>query len=349
MMFCVECGKEEKIFRNGVCIECYIKNKTFTKGPMVLDLYSCSNCLSYKYKNSWLQESFGDVLKRHTKDSFQISSELKKLQIKTDCGENGKNIPCKVVFSGFLNGHEILEQHFLKVRIKRTICNVCSKQHGGYYEATLQIRADRRKLSKNELKTIRIIVENIVESLRAKGNRGLFITDIAEERGGLDFYLSEKGPAYTIVKKIQEKFGGEIKQSSKNVGIKDGRQIFRITHLIRLPAFRKGDFISLDHSYFYISSIHGNKVHTIDLSNWSKRVFDSKDLQKTSVLGGKKLIKKMIFISQSQNEVQAMDPETYKTFEIKKPKQLTFISDMVQVVALEEKLFLFPEKNTIDK
>ena len=74
----------------------------------------------------------------------------------------------------------------------------------------------------------------------------MFITDFAEERGGIDFYLSEKGSAYTIAKKLQERFGGEIKQSSKNVGMKDSRQIFRMTCLIRLPAYRKGDFISLD-------------------------------------------------------------------------------------------------------
>ncbi|MFW6120527.1 MAG: 60S ribosomal export protein NMD3 [Petrotogales bacterium] len=348
-MFCVECGKEKKIYRNGVCINCYIENKTFTQGPAILDMYTCSKCLLYKYKNTWLQESFEDVLKRHIKNSFQISNELKKVRIKTDCAYKSKNVSCKVVISGFLDGHEISEQHHLKVRIKKTICNVCSKQHGGYYEATLQIRADRRKLSKNELKNIRINVENLVENLRDKGNRGLFITDTAEKHGGFDFYLSEKGPAYTIAKEIQEKFGGKIKQSSKNIGMKDSRQIYRMTYLIRLPAFRKGDFICLNNSYFYISTIHRNKVHTIRLSNWSEQVFDEKDLQKASIFGGKKLVKKMIFISQSQDELQVMDPKTYKTFEVRKPKTLSIDSNTVQIVKLEDKLFLFPEKNTINK
>ncbi len=348
-MFCVECGKEGKIFRNGVCISCYLKNNSFTKGPAVLDIYTCPNCSSYKYKNTWLQESFEEALKRYIKDSFQISSELKKVRIETDYDEKGKNITCKVTISGFLEGHELSEKCSLIVRIRGVVCDVCSKQFGGYFEATLQVRADKRRPTKEELETIRLNVENLVESLRAKGNRGLFITDIAEEHGGTDFYLSEKGSAYTIAKKIQEKFGGEIKQSSKNIGMKDSKQIFRTTCLIRLPAYRKGDFISLGNSYFYISSISGNKVHTFELSNWTEKVFDGKDLHKASIYGGKELIKEMIFVSQSKDEIQLMDPKMYKTFEIKKPKKVTFKSNIVKIVKIEDKIFLFPEKNITDK
>ena len=343
-MFCVECGKEEKIFRNGVCINCYLKNNSFTKGPAVLDIYTCPKCSSYKYKNTWLQESFEEALKRYIKDSFQISSELKKVRIETDYDEKGKNITCKVTISGFLEGHELSEKRSLTVRIRGVMCDVCSKQFGGYFEATLQVRADKRRPTKEELETIRLNVENLVESLRAKGNRGLFITDIAEEHGGIDFYLSEKGSAYTIAKKIQEKFGGEIKQSSKNIGMKDSRQIFRMTCLIRLPAYRKGDFISLGNSYFYISSISGNKVHTFELSNWTEKVFDGRDLHKASICGGKELIKEMIFVSQSKDEIQLMDPNTYKTFEIKKPKKVAFKSNAAKIVKIEDKIFFFLQK-----
>ena len=348
-MFCVECGKEEKIFRNGVCISCYLKNNSFTKGPEILDIYRCAKCSSYKYKNTWIQESFEKALKRHIKDNFQISSELKSVQIKTDWDEKGKNLSCKAVISGHLEGHEISEKHSLTVRIRGVVCDICSKQFGGYFEATLQVRANKRKLTKEELETIRSNVENLVESVKAKGNRGLFITDIAEEHGGIDFYLSEKGSAYTIAKKIQEKFGGEIKQSSKNAGMKDSRQIFRMTCLIRLPAYRKEDFISLDNSYFYISSISGNKVHTFELSNWTERVFDGKDPQKASIIGGKELVKEMIFVSQSKDEIQLMDPKMYKIFEVRKPKNISFTSKIVKIVKIEDKIFLFPEKNITNK
>jgi len=345
-MFCVECGKEGPIFREGVCIRCYLKNNSFTKGPEILDIYRCPKCSSYKYKNTWIQGSFEKALKRQIKDNFQISSELKKVQIKTDCDEKGKNISCKVVISGYLEGHEISEKHSLTVRIRGVVCDVCSKQFGGYFEATLQVRANKRKLTKEELETIRLNVENLVESIRTKGNRGLFITDFAEEHGGIDFYLSEKGSAYTIAKKIQEQYGGEIKQSSKNIGMKDSRQIYRMTYLLRLPAYRKGDFISHKNSFFHISSIKGNKVHVFELSNWMERVFDVNELEKASIIGGEELIKEMILVSQAKDEMQVMDPKTYKTFDVRKPKNNSFESKMIRIVKLNDGLYLLPEENS---
>lgn len=348
-MFCVECGKETEIFKNGTCVDCYIKNKSFSSGPQIIDIYSCPKCSAYKYKNTWVDKPFDDILKRFIRDEFQISNELEKITIETDCDTKDKIVPCKVTISGFLNGHIVSEQHRLEVRLKRTTCNVCSKQYGGYFEAVLQIRTEKRTIGKNEREILKNKVEMFVESTRAKGNRGLFITDIGEEKEGIDFYLSEKGSAQTIAKKIQEQYGGEIKQSAKNIGMKDSKQIYRVTYLIRLPPYRKGDFISKDNSFFFISSVSGNKIHVFDLSSWSEVVLDEKDLRKATILGGSELVKEMILVSESQNEVQVMDQKTYQTFDVKKLKNIRLNSKLVRVVKLEERIFLVPEKNTIDK
>ena len=348
VMFCVECGKEE-IFKDGVCIGCYLKHTSFTKGPEVIDILACTSCSSYKYKNTWFSESLDKAIKRHIQDAFQISKELKKVQIKTEYDEKKKNIACNVEFSGFLEDQKVTEQHSLTVRIRKTNCDVCSKQFGGYYEAVLQLRAEKRTPTQKELQAIRENVEDLVENFRAKGNRRLFITDTAEERGGIDFYLSEKGSAYSIAKKIQEIYGGEIKQSSTNMGMKDSRQIYRMTYLVRLPAYRKGDFILYDNSFYYISSISKNKVHVLELKTWSERVFDGKDLQKASIFGGSELVKEMILVSQSKDEVQVMDPNSYKTSDVKKPRSVSFDNKTIDVVKLEDQIFLLPEKNTIDK
>jgi len=339
-MFCVECGNEGKIFRNGLCINCYIKNSKFTQGPEILDITSCPKCSSYKFKSTWINKSFLDALNRHIKDSFQISKELTKVNIETECDEKGKNVPCKVIITGFLEEQEITEQHFITVRLRETICDICSKQYGGYYEAILQVRAENRKPTKRELRDIKTIVVNSVENFRAKGNRGLFITEIGEEQKGIDFYLSERGSAYTIAKKIQEKYGGEIKQSSKDFGVKDGRQVYRMTYLVRLPGYKEGDFISHDNSYFLISSISSNKVHILDLSSWTEKVIDGNELQKAHIHGGKELVKEVILVSQSQKEVQVMDSKTYQTFEIKKPKPCSIEAKTVPVVQIKDKLFL---------
>jgi nonsense-mediated mRNA decay protein 3 len=347
-MFCVECGKEE-IFKDGVCIECYLKHTSFTKGPEIIDIIVCTSCSSYKYKNTWFPESLDKTIKRHIRDAFQVSRELKEVQIKTGYDEKRRNIACNVEISGLLEDKKIFEQHNLIVRLKKTISDVCNKKFGGYFEAVIQLRAEKRKPSRDELRIIRETIETLVENLQLKGYRGLFITDVIEEQGGIDFYLSEKGSAFNIAKKIQDCFGGEIKQSSSNAGMKDSRQIFRMTYLLRLPSYRIGDFILYNKSFFHILSINKNKVHVLELFNWSERVFNGKDIQKAHIFGGSERVKEMILVSQSKDEVQIMDPRSYKTFEVRKPRNVTLNQKMINVVTLDDRIFLLPEKNTIDK
>lgn len=341
-MFCVECGKDGSIFKDGVCISCYLKTHTFTKGPKVIDLPVCTHCGSFKYKNTWSSDLFGDFIRRLIKNTFQISRELKKIDINTECKETKGGMSCKVYISGFLNDEEIIEEHEILVRQKGTVCNICSKRFGGYHEAIVQIRSDKRKLTNKELRDIRTVVENIIGELQAKGNRGLFITDIGQENGRLDFYISEKGPSLIIAKKIQEQYGGTIKQSSKNIGMKDGRQIYRMTYLIRLPSYKKGDFLKHNNSFFSIVSIHGNKVKMMNLSNWEETTVDIKTIQKANTIGGEELIKEIILVSQTEDELQIMDQKKYEIQTVRKPKPINFDSKTIKIVKLEDKLFLVP-------
>jgi len=341
-MFCVECGKIGEIFRDAVCFDCYMKNHSFTKGPSVIDLSICSHCGSYKYKNSWISASFDEILKRWIKHLFDISRELNKPKISTEHKEEKEYIKSKVTITGFLDNVKITEEHDTIVRRKKDVCDVCSKRFGGYHEAIVQIRADKRNLTKKEITEIKKFVESFVRNLQEKGHRSLFITDVGEEHGGLDFYLSDKASALTITKKIQESYGGEIKKSSKNIGMKDSRQVYKMTYLIRLPIFRIGDFISYEKSFLYISSISGDKVHVLELSNWIERVVNVKELDNALIHGGKELIKEMILISQTRDEIQGMDPNTYKTFNTIKPKEIFFDSTTIKIVKLNDEIFLLP-------
>jgi nonsense-mediated mRNA decay protein 3 len=342
-MLCVECGKELPIFRGGVCLNCYLKHTQFSKGPVILDITLCPRCSSYKYKNTWMQESFHDILKRHIKDVFSISPELKNVEIQTKCNEQDRVLLCMVFISGFLEGHQITEQHSLTIRIRHTTCNICSKETGGYYEAIIQIRAEKRTFTDAELQTLRSIVESLVRQHQESGKRGLFITDIDIRRNGLDFFLSEKTTAFSIVKKLQEQFGGNFKQSASTVGMKDSREVYRMTYLIRIPAYRKGDFFSYDNSFFMIISLHQNKVRCLELSSWTEKVIEGKEILPSKILGGKELIKEMIMVSQSKNEVQLMDPKSYTIVEICKPTASIINTQMIKTVKLDDYIFLVPE------
>jgi len=55
-MYCVECGKEGKLF-NGLCCDCF-KNKTeFFKLPRVIKINLCSLCYARQKANHWEESS----------------------------------------------------------------------------------------------------------------------------------------------------------------------------------------------------------------------------------------------------------------------------------------------------
>lgn len=342
-MQCVECGQKE-IFKDGACIDCYRKTHTFTTGPKIIDVLVCTHCEGYKYKNTWSSQLFDEVLRRHVKHLFKIKNDLRNIDINTECEDTDQGKKCKIHITGFIDDLEITETHEVTVRLKKTVCDVCSKQYGGYYESIVQIRAEKRKLTKKELENIESIIFNTVENLRAKGNRGLFISDYGLEHGGLDFFISDKNIGLTLAKKVQEQYGGIIKQSSKNTGMRDSKQIYIMTYLVRIPSIRKNDFIEFDKKIFYIISIKGHAVKMLNLNNWEEIIDELKNIQNAKIVGGNEIIKEMILVSQTKDEVQIMDEKKYGITTVKKPKSINFKNKEIKAVKIDDKFFLFPEK-----
>ncbi len=346
-MFCVECGKETEIYKDGVCIECYLKTHQFTEGPKIIDITVCPHCGSYKYKNTWTNVILNDVLRRIIKNNFKISKELKNIDINPVCKELDKGYDCTVYISGEIGNKEVTEEHKLIIRLKKTACDVCSKQFGGYHEAIIQVRAEeKRTLSKNELTEIQNFVLNLVESMHAGGKRSLFIADMGITHGGLDFFISDKKDAYTITKKIKEEYGGTIKKSSSNVGMKDSKQVYRNTYLIRLPSYKIGDYIKLDDTYFKILSIKSNKAKLFNLKTWKIENISEDKLEDIKIINEKITKKEMIVVSQTKNEIQLMDTESYKTIQIKKPEEIKIDDEKIKILLIDGKIFL---KNSINE
>ena len=341
-MLCVECGREREIFRNGVCLECYLRHHSFSSGPTFIDIPICVHCGSMKYKNTWMSDPFELVLKRWVKHFFSIERDLKNVSIEVNCNLDKEEIPCEITIVGFIDGIEVREKHNVIVRLKRTVCDVCSKRFGGYHEAILQLRASQRKLSNQEKEDLKTFIEEMVYSMQEKGNRKLFIADVGEEHGGLDFYLSDKQAAHAIIKKAQEHFGGELKTSSKNIGMKDGRKIYRMTYLLRLFPFKKGDIIDLNGIIYMILSFSKNQVHALELSRWEEHSFNSKDIVNAQIIERRNAIKEMIIISQKRDEIQLMDPDTYRIQIIRKPKSMDISKETINVLVTNDELYLIP-------
>lgn len=342
MMYCVDCGEDKPIFKDGSCLPCYLKNHHFTSGPAVIDISYCTHCGSLKYKNTWSTDSFEQMLKRYVKQLFTISKQLRKVHIEPFCEGEEHATPCTIRIVGMIQDEQIVEEHQVQVRMHPMVCDVCSRQTGGYYEAILQIRPWEKKLEEQRLLKIQTYIEDLIYSMQEKGNRKLFITDQDREHGGLDYYLSDKQAAASIIKQTQEMMGGEITVSSKNVGMKAGQQVYRMTYLLRLYPFKSNDFLVYKDTISLVGSVSKNMVHLIDLRTWSSSTVEAKNLELAAVYSYEDLVIKMIVVSQTKDEVQVMHSRTYEVLVIRKPTMITYISEQIEVVEHDQRFYLLP-------
>lgn len=343
-MFCVDCGEEKPIFREGSCFECYVKNHQFTKGPSIFHLMQCKSCGAFRYKTHWKAEEFETIVKQNIKNEFVISPELKNVEITLDCNKEEDAIFCKITFSGVLDEKTVSEDHFVEIRLKYNVCDVCSKKFGGYHEAIIQIRPGQRKLSREKRDEMQTFVEDLIRSMQEQGNRKLFLTDMGVEHGGLTFFISDKQAAYSIIKKVQDLFGGDIQVSTKNVGMKDGKQLYRYTYLLRLLPFQQGDVFKLNDEYFIVVHVGGIQLHVVNLMiNLDLFLKANEVEQGIFIATAEDLSIKPVLVNETKHELQLMHPKTYTIFTVKKPNDSYQFTDETKVLQINEYFFIKPE------
>jgi len=117
-------------------------------------------------------------------------------------------------------------------------CDRCNRISGSYYEGNVQVRADGRLPSTYEIQTAAGIAQAVEDSLQAGGERLSFICDMGQTREGLDITVGSQHIGALISQGIIAQLGGRYTTHPKLVGEKNGRQLFRITYSVRLPASR---------------------------------------------------------------------------------------------------------------
>jgi nonsense-mediated mRNA decay protein 3 len=107
---------------------------------------------------------------------------------------------------------------------------------------------------------------------------GEFVSRTEAVHGGLDFYVSTNGLGMRLAKDVADAFGGTIAASPKLFGQREGKEIYRVTTLVRLPAFQVGDVVRHKGS---VTEVVGLRpfVELRDLVTGEKRRFKTKDLR----------------------------------------------------------------------
>lgn len=213
--FCARCGKKTENLFDGLCEDCFKETNELFYVPKTIRISVCKNCGKIKVKK-WERKSIDEAIKSFIK----VDGKLKKLNIKKNQVGNKIFVEIKV-FGLVKNKVEKTETKNTTVIIEKKLCDVCGKIRGGYYEAVIQLRSD----DEEKIKKYLMSVKNIVE----KNNGAL--TKVEKNKNGVDLYITPKNLVDKIIRNVPHT---EVKKSYTLVTKKDGKNLYRMTALLRV-------------------------------------------------------------------------------------------------------------------
>jgi nonsense-mediated mRNA decay protein 3 len=111
---------------------------------------------------------------------------------------------------------------------------MCNRRRSNYFEGILQVRAEDRPLTEEERGRLVAFVQDAVARRSAKGEE-VFISRVEDVRGGADVYLSSNTVTRTIARELADAFRGTVGSSPKLFGRKNGKDLYRVTYVVRIP------------------------------------------------------------------------------------------------------------------
>jgi len=342
-MFCVECGSESELI-GSLCVECYSKRHPLATLPDHVDLVLCAHCSSMQTRTGW--EDIGSVreaAEAAIEDALTLENGAKLSGMAVRLSEaDERNVQASVAVSVDKDGHMFRRELRTTVRLKRGSCTECSKQQGSYYEAILQVRGQGRELGRQLERDMKEMVTSRVASMR-KSSREVFLSRVDSVKGGLDFYFSTIGAARTVARELQDTLCAEFKESSSLWGRRGGKEVSRMTFLIRLPGFSKGDVAERDGRDYYVRGLSRGVVHAVDIATGEERALKAGESSEWLLVRERAAIPRAVVLSESEREVQVLDPDTNSPLELRKPPGFSRKGEQVRLVKTKRGAFVLSD------
>ncbi len=215
--FCPKCGTEtDQLFGSrGLCRDCYSEHTEFIELPDEIRFDQCSVCGDYKVENVWKEyegdeKLIYDLLRQYEKDTIEMSASFRK---------QGETYIVNVLMERYEDSEPVQQTREVRLIPEKTQCRDCSRFHGGYFEAIVQLRGNISEA----------MFGNVMDHASEATNedRSNFVSNVEQRDGGYDIYASSSAMAEAIVDFISERFKIEKTRSKELVGADDGQEVYR--------------------------------------------------------------------------------------------------------------------------
>ncbi|MDD1701430.1 MAG: 60S ribosomal export protein NMD3 [Methanoregula sp.] len=330
--FCPKCGKPSDT--DGLCASCRVADTPWAECETRVSSTHCPSCGATKQVNTWTDTNReqAELAPDLARSAVHFHPDVKKRNIEVRIQDISPNRSrAYLTITGTLYGLPLEKECTVELVWHKEQCDRCNRITGSYYEGIVQVRADERDISPFEMQSAAAIATQIEDSLQAGGERLSFISDMTETRDGLDITVGSQHIGLMIVQGITAQFGGRYTTHPKLVGEKNGRQLFRITYLVRLPRYQRHDVVKLGKTYVEVEQVDSHHVRVFDLSEGRNRTIREDDIQRR--IGNARNAEPALVAYISGGMMGLLDPETGVTREEpKKPWQVITVGENVQVL-----------------
>jgi nonsense-mediated mRNA decay protein 3 len=350
-MFCPRCGSEDQELYEGICTSCFVKEAKIITIPQDLEVTICAHCSSLlkgiKWEDSELSEE--ELVTLAVMENYETPSYVQDLKVSVEILTiRGSIYECIIHAKGNVMGTRIIEEHTTNVKIKKGACPDCSKYASGYFESVIQIRADKRFPSTQELQTVDQIIRAKIGSLSVK-NRMAYVSDVSVIKEGVDYYIGSYKAARKLTTAVKDVMGGVVQESPRLVGRDKsrGKDLYRIWISIRLPDFQKDDFIEYENRKGQVKGFDGKKILLNDLESQDVWSVLWREYNKIKVVARSSDIKTTSVTSKTPRTIQILHPDTYQPVDINLNAETSDleIGDEVKVVEIEDILYILNTRN----
>jgi nonsense-mediated mRNA decay protein 3 len=349
-MFCPQCGRENQELFKGLCRFCFIAQSPLITLPSELEVEFCSNCTSTHVGNKWqeLHLSEDDIIAKTVYGGCNQDIDAEDVTLTLEIiNQKGSVQELMVMAKGKVLGQPLERECRIRVNIKRTVCPECSKFVSGYYEAVIQLRADQRPLKADEIQKADYIISQRLDKLVRK-NRMAYLTQRAELKEGVDYYLGSYKAARKISSVLKDQMGGMIRESPRLMGRdkSTGKDLYRIWISLRLPIFEKEDFLAYGDHLGQIVDLKGNKIILRDLKTMKITSQSWREYTNLEKVANREDIHTTTVTSKTPTCIQVLHPENYQPRDLDIGPELSIVNigDQVKVVEIRKKLYMLPSQ-----
>ena len=339
--FCPQCGKtDEKLF-SGLCRSCFIEKISLIHVPEQMEVTICTQCGSTQKKGKWTDSdlSMEDQVVETIAEQIEVDGSVKDVDISIGIlNIRGSTFQCLVEVKGEVLGEIVSQDSPVEIRVNKNVCSECSKYASGYYEAVIQIRADERLPSSEEIKFADEIIKTRIKQLSDK-NRLAYISQRIEIKEGVDYYVGSYKAARKLTDALKNELGGILKESPRLMGRDKsrGKDLYRIWISLRLPQFQKGDFVGYKDMKAQVHDFDGSKVYLQDIESSSRTSVPWKECGNFRIIARKEDIKTALVSAKTPHSLQILHPETYQPIDIEIGPELSSveIGEELEVVEID--------------